>query len=167
MTLTLLTHARAHTGRPISCLSLDVFSFLTGHPGYEDTGQHNTSTTRPLANARSRRARGGLGHTDTGAEPADGGHGALADLPLLLLPGRVEQQVAVPLLLLDHVLVIVIDVVVLHAGLYLVHGARGAGAAAGRAGLGRTDGRAGGDAAGPAGRAELGGGAGGGLAGAG
>lgn len=130
-------------------------------------GQHDTSI-QPLSLVHTvggRRPRagapGGMGHRHAG-QSAAGGHGALADLPLLLLPGRVQEQVAVPLLLLDHVLVIFVDVVVLHAGLYLVHGAQVAGAAAGTRGSdGRADGRTDGRTE-AAGRAGLGRGAGGG-----
>lgn len=83
--------------------------------GYTDTrrgqGHERTQTSEGTQTPGGTQTRG-VGST---ASPAD--------LPLLLLPGRVQQQVAVPLFLLQHVLVLIVHVVVLHAGLDLVHGA--------------------------------------------
>lgn len=89
-------------------------------PSLSGTGLRGPGTT-----PTRRRGRGQThGVTDTRSDTDTRGRARPpTDLPLLLLPGGVQQQVAVPLLLLDHVLIFVVHVVVLHAGLDLVHGA--------------------------------------------
>lgn len=146
-----------HTRRPASCLSADV-SPLTprGAVRTRDStrgGTRRPGTARPLPLVIETGARGeGHRRRAPGRTQTRGGTRRAPDLPLLLLPGGVQQQVAVPFLLLDHVLVLIVHVVVLHAGLDLVHGAGRAGSDEGRRrtrgdAAGRSAGRAGGDAA--------------------